>query len=360
VPVTDSNGKDQFLVSPDGQWIAVIAGQGNSDSLYVVNVASPTVLTQVVPAGAAYATQPTFSLDSKSIYFLATTVAGGAHKSLYFASLSSPAQTTLISALSDPAKSDEIYSYSVSPDQTRVLLDANRQGGRAIYFVDAAHPQTEVQISRATAVGQSVLNSTVGLPPGLGGSVTASRVAYSVSAGLDSINNPAGVYVAEASATVPDPRLVVANEKVIGLRPDDAAVMYTDGAQVSEAVIDVAGTQPVGGGFNGWYDSTGNIVLLEQNVPYIAIASTSRGSFGTTQRAGTSSLAVIYTDVSGFDRGVAVIAQGPTSGNPPPSATLQLVNALAPQGLLPLAAFQSPLQLTSPVSKIVAGAATSK
>lgn len=354
VPVADSNGKDQYLVSPDGQWVAAIAGQGNSNSLYVLNVTNPTVVTQIAPAGGAYATLPTFSLDSKSIYFLATSVAGGAHKSLYFASLSSPAQTTLISALSDPAKSDEIYAYSVSPDQTRILLDANRFGGRAIYFVDASHPQTEVQVSRTTATGQSILNSTVGLPPGLGGSLTTSRVAYSVSAGLDPINNPAGIFVAEASATAPNPRFVVANEKVIGLRPDDAAILYTDQAQVSEAVIDVAGTQSVGGGFNGWYDSTGNIVLLQQNVPYTALAATSRGSFGSTQRVGTTSLAVIYTDVSGFDRGVAVIAQGPTSGSPPASATLQLANALAPQGLLPLAPFQSPLQLTSPVSRIVA------
>lgn len=355
VPTADSGGKDQFLVSPDGQWIAMIAGQGSSNSLYVLNVASPTVVTQVAPAGAAYATLPSFSLDSKSIYFLATSVAGGAHKSLYFASLSSATQTTLISALSDPASSDEIYAYSVSPDQTRILLDANRQGRRGIYFVDAAHPQTEAQISRATAVGQSILNSTVGLPPGLGGSVTSSRVAYSVSAGLDPIANPAAIFVAEASATNPNPRFVVANEKVIGLRPDDAAILYTDQAQVSEAVIDVAGTQSVGGGFNGWYDSTGNIVLLEQNVPYTVLASTSRGSFSSTQRVGTTSLAVIYSDVSGFNRGVTVIAQGPTSGSPPAAATLQLVNALAPQGLLPLAAFQSPLQLTSPVSRIVAG-----
>ncbi|MGQ4828407.1 hypothetical protein, partial [Enterococcus faecalis] len=64
VPVADSNGKDQYLVSPDGQWVAAIAGQGNSNSLYVLNVANPTVVTQIAPAGGAYATQLTFSLDS--------------------------------------------------------------------------------------------------------------------------------------------------------------------------------------------------------------------------------------------------------------------------------------------------------
>jgi len=47
VPVLDGNNKDQFLISPDGNWIAVIAGQGNANSLYVLNVAQPTVVTQV-------------------------------------------------------------------------------------------------------------------------------------------------------------------------------------------------------------------------------------------------------------------------------------------------------------------------
>jgi len=115
----------------------------------------------------------------------------------------------------------------------------------------------------------------------------------------------------------------------------------------------VAGTQSIGGGYGGWYDSTGNIVLVAQNLPYKALAATSRGNFGTTNPVGTTSLAVAYDDVSGFDRGVAIIGQGPTSGAPPATATLQLVNALAPQGLLPLAPFQSPLQLTSYSSKIV-------
>jgi len=129
--------------------------------------------------------------------------------------------------------------------------------------------------------------------------------------------------------------------------------MYTDGSLVSEAGIDVAGTQPIGGGYNGWYDSTGGIVLLQQHMPYVALASTSRANFGSTNPVGTTTLATPYTDVTGFQYGVAIIGQGPTSGSPPATTTLQLVNALAPQGLLPLASFQSPLQLTSYSSKVV-------
>lgn len=352
VPVLDANNRDQFVVSPDGQWIAVFGGQGNSGSLYVLNIAQPTVVSQIQPAGAVYATQATFSLDSKNIYFLATTVAGGAHKSLYYASLSSPAQTTLMSELSDTAStSDDVSAYSVSPDLTRILLQAIRRGKSGVFFVDAKSPGHESQVNEDVS-GQAVGGTTVGLPAGKGGSLTVSRVVYEVQ-GI-SLTHPPGIYVAEASSS-PNPRLAIQDSgvHVIGLRPDDEAFLYTDGAQVSEAVVDAAGSQSVGGGYGGWYDSTGNIVLLSQHLPYQAFASTSRGAFGTTNQMGTTSLAVNYSDVSGFDRAVTIIGQGPTSGTPPETSTLQIVNALAPRGLLSLASFQSPLQLTSPSSKIV-------
>jgi hypothetical protein len=355
VPVL-AGGKDQFLVSPDGQWIAVVAGQTSGDSLYVLNVSKPTTLSQVLPSGTTFATQPTFSLDSKSIYFLATGSSDGNHNSLYFASLSSPNQTTLISQQSDPATSDEVSAYSVSPDQTRIVMQANRNGREGIYFVDATHPATETLISQPLDFGQSIPASggtTVGLSPSLGGSPTVTRVAYTISGA--SVTHPPGVWVSDVSASAPNPRLIVASQQVIGLRPDNAAVMYTQASNpsaVSEAGIDTAGTQTIGGGFNGWYDSTGNIVLLQQHVPFVALASTSRGSFGTTSQVGTTSLATWYTDVSGFPNGVAIIGQGQTA-SAPATSNLQLVSALLPQGLLPLAKFASPTQLTSYSSKVV-------
>jgi Bacterial Ig domain len=363
VPVLDGNSKDQFLISPDGQWVAIIAGQGNSSSLYVLNIAQPSVVSVIEPTGAAYATLPTFSLDSKSIYFLATTVPGGAHKSLYFASLSTPTQTTLVSAASDPSSSDEIYAYSVSPDQTKITLEANRAGKIGIFYVDAAHLQAENPLNRPLGFNQSIQTTggtTIGLPPGQGSSTTNAHVAYVVNAGSDPVNYPAGIYVADVSTT-PNPRLVVQQpgEQVLAFRPDDGAILYTDGTTVTETIIDGPGTQALGGGNAGWYDSGGNIALLQQSAPYTVLASTYRGQFGSSpSRVGTPSLAVIYSDVSGFDRAVAIIGQGPTSGATPATATLQFVNARAPTSLLPLtlpssSSFQSPLQLTSYSSKVV-------
>ena len=365
VPVADASGKDQFIVSPDGNWIALIAGQGGTDSLYVLNVSQPAVVTAVIPGGAEFASQPTFSVDSKNVYFLATSVSAGTAKSLYFVTLSNPSAIALVSAASDPAKSDDIYSYSVASDQSRIAELANRNGGVGLYFIDPAHLQVENPINQTLSFGQSIAasgSSTIGLPPGLGGSPDLKRVAYRVqnppSAPPTDID---GVYVAEVSTT-PNPRSVVRLDSVIGLRSDDAALLYTDGAQVFEAVID-AGTpgQSLGAGTNGWYDSTGNIVLLQNPLTPGAplssgstLSTTSRGSFGATRQVGNSSLTTYYVDVSGFPQAAAaIIGQGPSTGGVPTTARLGIVNALAPTAVYYLTQFQSPLQLTSYASRIV-------
>jgi Big-like domain-containing protein len=365
VPVTDASGRDQFIVSPDGNWIALIAGQGGTNSLYVLNVSQPAVVTAVIPSGAEFATQPTFSVDSKNIYFLATSVAAGTAKSLYFVTLTNPSAIALVSAASNPAKSDDIYAYSVASDQSRIAELANRNGGVGLFFIDPAHLQVENQINETLSFGQSIApsgSSTVGLPPGLGGSPDVKRVAYRVqnppSAPSTDID---GVYVAEVSTT-PNPRSVVRLDSVIGLRSDDAALLYTDGAQVFEAIID-SGTpgQSLGVGTNGWYDSTGNIVLLQNPLSPGAplssgstLSATVRGSFGSNLQVGNSSLTTYYVDVSGFPQAAAaIIGQGPATGGAPTTARLGIVNALAPTAVYYLTQFQSPLQLSSYASKIV-------
>jgi predicted aconitase with swiveling domain len=272
--------------------------------------------------------------------------------------LGNPGATALVSAASDPATSDDVAAYSVAEDQSKIVVQANRGGRVGLYFIDPTHLQTEIQISQTPAFGQVISGSTISLPPGKGGSSSGSRVAYTVE--NSSTSALVGAYVAEVSTT-PNPRLVAPAVQALGLRPDNLALLYSDGAQVAEAVID-SGTagQPVGGGSNAWYDSTGNIVLLSQALPsggsppdYPALASTVRGSFGTTQRVGSGGLAADYVNVTGFDRGVAIIGEGPTTGTPPTTAQLALVNALAPTSLIYLASFKSPLQLTSDSAKVV-------
>jgi hypothetical protein len=365
VPVLAASGKDQFIVSPDGNWIAVIAGaagQTSTSTLYVVNVSSPTVVTPVVPAGAVYATQPKFSEDSADIYFLATGVAGGGAKSLYVAALSSPSATALVSAESNPAKSDDIYAYSVASDQSRIAEEANRDGGVGLFYIDPSHLQVENPINQSLAFGQSIVSSTIGLPPGLGGSPDLERVAYTVQNPANPPPSDVGGVWSAAVSTTPAPASIAPLGQTIGLRPDDEAVLYTDGSQVFEGVVGATTPgQPLGPGVAGWYDSTGNVVLLQAPLSAGAslaagsmLYSTVRGSFGTTQSVGTPSSVTYYLDVSGYpSTAAAIVGQAAAGGAAPASVVLDWVNALAPTAVYPLSAFASPLQLTSYASKVV-------
>jgi hypothetical protein len=101
-------------------------------------------------------------------------------------------------------------------------------------------------------------------------------------------------------------------------------------------------------------------VLIEQALPsggspatYRGLAVTLRGSFGSTQPLGTAVLAAPYFEVGGVDRGVVILGEGATTGAAPADARLALVNAVAPDKLLYLADFESPLQLTSSSAQVV-------
>lgn len=351
VPVTDAQGNDQFVVSPDGNWIAMIAGQGNTNFLYVLNVAKPTVASQVQAPGAVYATQPTFTPDSKNIYFLATSVAGGAGKSLYFAALSSPTATTLVSAASDPAKNDDVSAYSVAPDQTRIVEKATRNGGVGLFFIDPAYLQTENQLNQPPGFNLSITTTTVGLPPGMGGSATGKKVAYDV--GDSSNPDSVGIYVADVSTTS-NPQPVAQLEQVIGFSPDDSKLLYTDGAQVFEIASGPGntGTQ-LGVGTQAWYDSTWNIVLIGKQLSSGHSLTYNTRPFGSPKQVTAAGTAAYAVDVSGFGQGVIILGESSSSGGAPTNTNLKLVNALAAADPFPLSSMQSPTGLTSHVSKVV-------
>ena len=332
---------NQFSVSPDGKWIALI-----TDAVYLLNVSSPSTLTKVSPAGTLSAANLKFSGNSQNLYFLASGVANGANKSLYTVATASPGTAAPVSALSFPNTADDVSDYAVSPDQTRVLLQANRGGRVGLYFVDARQLQTEVQVSHTLGFGVSLVDDGTVYAPSL------QHVAYTVTlAGVKS------TYIAAVSAT-PNAHLVTDATQPSAIRPDDAALLYLKGnSQIQENVI-AGGTsdQLVEAGKQAWYDSTGNIVLVQQFLPYPALVVTSRGSFGTSKPLGTPGLAADYVNVSGFDRGVVILGEGPTTGTPPASPRLALVNALAPDRLFYLSANGSPQQLTSPSARVAAAA----
>jgi hypothetical protein len=361
VPVLDDQGRDQFVVSPDGSWIALIAGAGNSNSLYLVNAAaSPPAVTSIVPTiagkAAVYATKPTFTSDSKNVYFLATSAAGSVNKSLYVVATSSLTAPTLVSTLSVPATNDEISAYSVAPNQATIVEFANRSGRVGLFYVDPAHLQVESPVNTTPDPGTAITSSTVGLAPGMGGSNTGTKVAYDVGVPVVSPHS-VGVYVGDLPpAATPSPQFVAQLEHVIGFSPDDSKLLYTDNSQVFEIASSAghSGTQ-LGMGNQGWYDSTGNIVLLQDPLSAGATLASNVRPFGPPKAVTPAGTVGYDVDVSGFGSGVVIFGQAANSGTAPPTVNLQLVSVLSPDGLgpLPLTSSASPLNLSSYTSKVV-------
>ena len=358
-PVLDGNGKDQFVVSPDGTWIALIAGAGGSSSLYLVNTTTSTA-TAVVPSvgssAAVFATQPTFTSDSKNVYFLASGQASGANRSLFVVATSSLTTPVMVSDLSRPFTSDEITAYSVPSNQSTIVFQGNRNGAPGIFHVDPAH-LTAIHQVNADVAGAALTSSTVGLAPGLGGSNTGTKVAYDVGIPVTAPES-VGIYVgALPPAAPPAPQFVAPIELVIGFNPDDTKLLYTDGSQVSEIGAGSGNSgQQVGNGNQGWYDSGGNIVLVAKTMASGgATLSSNTRPFGSPTALTATGTAAFDLDVSGVAQGVTIYGQAANNGSAPASVNLQLFDVAAsnahPITLKPNA--PSPVGLTTYASKVV-------
>lgn len=241
-------------------------------------------------------------------------------------------------------------------------MRANRSAREGLYFIDPAHLGTEVRVNDQLPSTDTILETTLGLPATMGGSVLLKRVGFTV---LTQIVTPAlstySTQVAEVSASPNARSVATLGARTLGFRSDDKALLYTRQSQVFEALIDEStGDTLLGTGDKAWYDSTGNIVVLQQSLPsggtpasYPALAVTVRGAFATTQALGTPGMAAHYINVTGIDRATVLIGEGATTGAAPSGARLALVNAVAPDKLLYLADFQTPLQLTSESAQVV-------
>ena len=360
-PVLDGNGKDQFVVSPDGTWIALIAGAGGSSSLYLVNTATSTA-TAVVPSvgssAAVFATQPTFTSDSKNVYFLASGQANGTNKSLFVVATSNLSTPVMVSDQSRPFTSDEITAYSVPANQSTIVFQGNRNGAPGIFYVDPAH-LTAIHQVNADVAGAALTSSTVGMAPGFGGSNTGTKVAYDVGIPITAPES-VGMYVgAVPPAAPPAPQFVAPNVRVLGFSPDDSKLLYTSPAtsQIFEIAAGAgnSGTQ-LGNGDQGWYDSGGNIVLLANSLASggDTLSSNTR-PFGSPSALTATGTAAFDLDVSGVAQGVTIFGQAANTGSAPPNVTLQLFDVAAsnahPITLKPNA--PSPVGLTTYASRVV-------
>ncbi len=360
-PATDA-GADQFAVSPDGQWIATVARNGNDFSVFALNVTAPMSIRDVTPDDTRFATQPKFSANSQRLYFLASDrEPNDGRKSLYRIDLGAASNDpTVLSRAYQGMNPGDISKFSVSADERRVAIEATRNSRLGVYFIDPASPRNEVLLNHSLSFDELVIGSTVGLEPSRGGSTNLERVGYTsqrfLAGGITA-------YVAEVGAS-PNPRAVASSARAVGFRPDNDALLYSRQTGQSnstlvifEAVIDsTAPQEPVGHGTSGMHDSTGNTVLLRQALApneYPAMAVAMRGSFGAPVQIGTAGQAAWLAELSGAERGVVLIGEAPPAGAGPRTLQLSFVNARAPDKVLNLAGFNTPNDLTSAPARIV-------
>jgi hypothetical protein len=172
-----------------------------------------------------------------------------------------------------------------------------------------------------------------------------------------------GIFVANIS-TAPNPQFVAQLETVVGFSPDDSNLLYTDGARISEIAAGAGntGTQ-IGVGNQGWYDSSGNIVLIQNPLAAGVSLTYNTRPFTAPQPVTPQGSAAYGVDVSGFAQGVILLAQAQAGASAPTTGNLQLINVLAVNstGIQPLylaslsstPSLTSPVRLTSYVSKVV-------
>jgi hypothetical protein len=305
-----------------------------------------------------FASQPSFTSDSKSVYFLAGGQTNGTNKSLFVVATSSLSTPVMVSDLSRPFTADEIDAYSVAPDQSRIVFQGNRSGSEGIYYVDPAH-LTQIQPVNAALTAAAITSSTVGLRPGFGGSNTGKKVAYDVGIPVTAPQS-VGIYVADVPpASPPAPQFVSSIEQVIGFSPDDSKLLYTDpaGSQVFEITATAGNSgQQIGNGNQGWYDSGGNIVLIAKSLGSGgATLSSNTRPFGSPSALTATGTAAFDLDVSGVTQGVAIYGQAANTGSAPSAVSLQLFDVAAsntrPITLMPSAG--TPVGLTTYASKVV-------
>lgn len=359
VPTT-ANEIDWYAVSPDGQWIAAVAAKDPSGTVAVIllNVANPTVIHTASAPDTVNAQRLQFSSDSQHLYFLAGVPSAGVGigLSLYRTAAATPDQSTLLSA--PPATiADEVQSYAISADQSRILLNALRAGVTNLYYVNPANPRNEIRLNHTLNVGDQLFGTAYQRGDTVGGSADGARVGYSV----QPTSGPLQSYIAEVSAT-PNARVLgPPGLRVSALRADNAAALLETDSQTGtdfqtfECVIDSAQTPAlVADGIVGGYDATGDAVLTlifhDAPQPVRTTGAALRPTFGTTHPVGTPGQVTLLTDVSGMDRGIVVMGESPQAAN---IFRMALVNVRAPDKLLYLADFYSTQTLKGGVQSLV-------
>jgi Big-like domain-containing protein len=338
-----SGDQDSYVVSPNGQWIAGIASKPGAAAVFLVNIADPTNVHTATPADTTVVQNQSlqFSSDSQHLYFVAGVTSDNNVFSLYRTAMAAPTQSQRMSALRTAPggmPADTVMSYSVSSDQSKIVLQAGINAVSNLYYVSGASPGTEIQLTPQLDSLAEIVSSVARF-----GNVN--RVAYTVQAPV----GPTGEFVAEISAT-PNPRPLFGAPGGVAeaIRPDGQAVLLSgfSAPGLLEVLVDSGQPPTVVDSaqlpFNVHYDERGDAVMAQvfhdtpSGAVYVTIGTAGRPTFGTLQQVGTPDLAALITVLSATDRAIVVVGEGPKVQPVPPvqSVRLALANAWAPDKLL--------------------------
>lgn len=332
---------DTYAASPDGQWIAGIVTKEppGTSAVFLVNVADPTVIHTPTLPDVSFAQDLQFSSDSQFLYFLSSGASNGNTIALYRTAVATPDQSEQMSAAAPPAPGfARVFGYVLAPDQSRIMLVAERDGVTNLYYVSTANPRNEIRLNHALDPGDEIVADVPRFGP-------TPRVAYTTAPGGTGTHK---TYIAEISAT-PNPRRLGSDEFVIGdVRPDGQAVLLLGSlpSRIVEQQVDSAQTPTLVGDtedyFNMRYDARGDALVSQVShevtpgTIYLTIAAAVSPTFGTTQHVGTPDEAALFTNFTGTDRAILLMGEGPQVQPVPPVQTFRMAiaNAWAPDKLL--------------------------
>jgi hypothetical protein len=167
----DSNNQpEQFVASPDGKWIAVVADASDpsvlNKELFLLNVTDPAAKpTPVKPANADWVGTPKFSASSNYLYFEA---AGTAYDpALFRIAVAAPTEPAVpltvrqLTPIPNDAEEYETFGYRLTLDDSNVYIYRSAAAHWRVWLIDTATPGIEHPLFPAPTslpAGQSVAN----------------------------------------------------------------------------------------------------------------------------------------------------------------------------------------------------------
>jgi hypothetical protein len=341
------SGGHQYALSPDGNWLALVAGGGGTQTLHLLDVRTGGgTPTAVSVAEAPLASSLQFSADSRFIYWFGRASTSTARGALWRVPVDRSAPPTRISA---PATADAgIVNYTLL--QTQPLVLAGREttaGANAVVAIDPAQPGTERVLSHSPSGGELID------PTGITISPNEQRITYSAV-----LDNQRATYVANVSGA-PAARLLIARSGdggaiPAGIRPDNAALLFVrlgavqngqavlrylegplDGAFTETPVAEAAApfVPPTASIFAG-YDGSNDRVVFERGIETpdqlgneARVAQRSGFGVGSTKLGAEGQFSPLR-NYTAIERGAVILGERP----PGSTAGLQpvLINTAAP------------------------------